>query len=136
MLCENSGEKGRQAIPIRISLQLHQCKQTRFGVIYMMVTATSSRFSLHSYVRFSGNIWASFNQSDIDVDMTAEVDTNLNDSLSSFLTQPHNLAFMLSIDWFQPYERGSYSLGAVYLIILNLPRHLRSIVIMTEWHLV
>lgn len=42
-----------------------------------------------------------------------------------FFSKDRSLAFMLNVDWFQPYERTQYSCGAVYLCILNLPRHLR-----------
>ena len=31
----------------------------------------------------------------------------------------------LNVDWFQPFERNMYSLGAIYLTIQNLPRSLR-----------
>ena len=40
-----------------------------------------------------------------------------------FLSDPLSLALAINIDWFQPYI--NYSVGAVYLVILNLPRHLR-----------
>jgi len=39
-----------------------------------------------------------------------------------FLSQPHNLAVMLNCDWFQPFEHSCYSVGVLYLVILNLPR--------------
>lgn len=32
---------------------------------------------------------------------------------------------MLNIDWFQPFKYTNYSVGAIYMTILNLPRHLR-----------
>lgn len=31
----------------------------------------------------------------------------------------------MNVDWFQPYERSTYSLGAIYLTIQNLPRNIR-----------
>ncbi len=34
------------------------------------------------------------------------------------------LGFGLNIDWFQPYKHCIYSVGAIYLTILNLPREL------------
>ncbi len=46
--------------------------------------------------------------------------------MSSFLTQPDRLALMMTVDWFNPYDRGTYSLGAVFLVVLNLPRELRN----------
>ena len=39
-----------------------------------------------------------------------------------FLDLPYNLGFMLNVDWFQPYDHVQYSVGVIYLIILNLPR--------------
>ena len=42
-----------------------------------------------------------------------------------FLSQPYNLAVMLNCDWFQPFEHSCYSVGVLYLVILNLPRSMR-----------
>ena len=42
-----------------------------------------------------------------------------------FLSEPNNLAFMLHLDWFQPFDNVSYSLGVVYLVCLNLPLDIR-----------
>ena len=42
-----------------------------------------------------------------------------------FLASPNNLAFMLNIDWFQPFKHTQYSLGVIYLVIMNLPRSKR-----------
>ena len=36
-----------------------------------------------------------------------------------------NLAWMLNIDWLQPYKHSMYSLGVIYLCCLNLPRGVR-----------
>ena len=36
-----------------------------------------------------------------------------------------SLAFILNIDWFQPYTHTRSSVGVVYLSVLNLPRFLR-----------
>ena len=36
------------------------------------------------------------------------------------------LAFLLNVDWFQPYKHVAYSVGAIYITILNLPRQLRN----------
>lgn len=40
----------------------------------------------------------------------------------AFLDVPNNLALMLNIDWFNPYEHSQYSVGVIYLVLLNLPR--------------
>ena len=45
---------------------------------------------------------------------------------SPFLSEPGNYAVMLNVDFFQPYKHLPYSLGAIYLTILNLPRGIRS----------
>ena len=39
-----------------------------------------------------------------------------------FLATPHNLALMLNIDWFCPFKHSPYSVGAIYIVIANLPR--------------
>ena len=43
-----------------------------------------------------------------------------------FLSEPGNYGLMLNMDFFQPYKHVQYSLGAVYLTVLNLPRKLRN----------
>ena len=35
------------------------------------------------------------------------------------------ICFSLNIDWFNPYEQTPYSVGAIYLDVLNLPRNER-----------
>ena len=42
-----------------------------------------------------------------------------------FLSRPYNLALMLNCDWFQPFDHSCYSVGVLYLVILNLPRSIR-----------
>ncbi len=42
-----------------------------------------------------------------------------------FLSEPHNYALMLNMDFFQPYKHVNYSVGALYCTILNLPRSVR-----------
>lgn len=43
-----------------------------------------------------------------------------------FLSQPNNYALMINVDWFQPYKRRrDISIGVIYLVFMNLPRHLR-----------
>ena len=39
-----------------------------------------------------------------------------------FLSAPRNFAFMLNVDWFQPFKHSLYSVGALYLVLMNLPR--------------
>lgn len=43
----------------------------------------------------------------------------------SYLEVPGNLALMLNIDWFQPFDHTKYSIGVIYLVIQNLPRSMQ-----------
>ena len=40
----------------------------------------------------------------------------------AFLAAPKNYAFMLNVDWFQPFKHSVYSVGALYMVLMNLPR--------------
>ena len=42
-----------------------------------------------------------------------------------FLSEPFSFAFMINVEWFQPYKHLTYSVGAIYLTIFNLPRSMR-----------
>ena len=42
-----------------------------------------------------------------------------------FLSASNSIAFMLNIDWFQPFKHRVYSIGVIYLAIMNLPRAIR-----------
>lgn len=42
-----------------------------------------------------------------------------------FLSEPYTYGLMLNIDWFKPCKHTEYSMGAIYLTIMNLPRQLR-----------
>ena len=42
-----------------------------------------------------------------------------------FFSDRCSLGLLINVDWFQPYKHVSYSVGAIYLSILNFPRHLR-----------
>ena len=44
---------------------------------------------------------------------------------SDFLKSPFCYMVTLNVDWFQLFERGVYSVGAIYLTIQNLPRSIR-----------
>ncbi len=59
---------------------------------------------------YDGNVWKSF--------MSEEYD--------NFLTVPHSYLLTLNVDWFKPFVRGTtYSTGALYLTVQNLPRQER-----------
>ena len=42
-----------------------------------------------------------------------------------FLASPHNLVLSLNVDWFCPFKHTADSVGAIYVVIQNLPRNLR-----------
>ena len=42
-----------------------------------------------------------------------------------FLFEPYTYGLILNLDWFQPYKHLAYSVGIIYLSILNLPSHVR-----------
>lgn len=44
---------------------------------------------------------------------------------SGFLASVNSLGLMLNVDWFQPHKHSPGSVGVIYLVILDLPRHLR-----------
>ena len=41
---------------------------------------------------------------------------------SSFSASSRNYALMLNVDWMQPFEHTQYSVGVMYLVLMNLPR--------------
>ena len=43
----------------------------------------------------------------------------------NFLGTANSIAFMMNIDWFQPFKHRTYSIGVIYLAIMNLPRSIR-----------
>ncbi len=43
-----------------------------------------------------------------------------------FLSQRHCLGLMINLDWFRPFKHSEYSIGAIYITVMNLPRHLRN----------
>ena len=43
----------------------------------------------------------------------------------SFLENEYSYALMINLDWFQPYKHLQYSVGVIYLSVLNLPSMLR-----------
>jgi len=67
-----------------------------------------SRASKEGYLCdvYDGRVWHTFNSTE----------------RNNFLSSPHNYLLTLNIDWFEPYKRSVYSVGAIYLSIQNLPR--------------
>lgn len=68
----------------------------------------------------------STNHSDIKDIYDACIWKDFQDYLGSpFLSLHHSFAFVLNVDWFQPYTHTTSSVGVIYLTVLNLPRTLR-----------
>ena len=42
-----------------------------------------------------------------------------------FFSLPWSYGLMLNTDWFQPFEHSIYSIGVIYIALLNLPRNIR-----------
>ena len=42
-----------------------------------------------------------------------------------FLAGNRSLGLMLNVDWFQPFKLSRYSVGVIYLVVMNLPRNER-----------
>ena len=65
---------------------------------------------------YDGEIWKTF-PSDTD---------NLHQSQFFMAkTADSHLGLMINLDWFQPFDSVSYSTGAIYGAICNLPRDVR-----------
>ena len=92
--CYHSIEKSMTAVLSRADL-LDQCEHWRSQNIPENVLADV----------YDGRVWKEF----------------LTYKSRPFLTNKHNIGLMLNCDWFQPFEHTNYSVGVLYLVILNLP---------------
>lgn len=61
-----------------------------------------------------GNVWKTFK-------------INPNDDIPFVGAPMSNIVMSLNIDWYQPYTNASYSVGAIYMTILNLDRKVRNL---------
>ena len=66
-------------------------------------------YGLHFPDVYDGTIWTDF----------------LQVEGRAFLRCKNSIVFMLNIDWFQPFKHSIYSVGVIYLAIMNLPRAIR-----------
>lgn len=55
---------------------------------------------------YDGNIWKKFQQ-------------------NNFFNSNGEYGLILNVDWFQPFKHVKYSIGVIYLVVLNLPRQIR-----------
>ena len=42
-----------------------------------------------------------------------------------FLSEKYTYGFMINVDWFQPFKHRQYSVGVIYVVLMNLPREIR-----------
>ena len=42
-----------------------------------------------------------------------------------FLSEKYTYTFMINVDWFQPFKHRKYSVGVIYVVLMNLPREIR-----------
>ncbi len=59
---------------------------------------------------YDGNIWREFQNCDG----------------TPFFSEHYSLGLMINLDWFRPFKHSEYSIGAIYITIMNLPRNLRN----------
>lgn len=83
-----------------------QCEQWR--LTYDFMNESSSTSVLSDF--YDGKIWRDF----------------LCFEGKQFLAMKNSLAFMLNIDWFQPFKHRVYSVGVIYISIMNLPWSIRN----------
>ncbi|QRV91932.1 Transposase family tnp2 [Ceratobasidium sp. AG-Ba] len=53
------------------------------------------------------------------------VDENILDRPIRFVSLPFGLSLTMNTDWFQATKEGNYSVGACYMVLNNIPRHLQ-----------
>ena len=58
---------------------------------------------------YDGHVWKTFNSLDGE----------------NFFSNKFNFGLMLNVDWFKPCKHTEYSVGAIYLTVMNLPRKVR-----------
>ena len=58
---------------------------------------------------FHGTVWKKF----------LEIDGQ------KFLSLPFTYGVTMNTDWFEPFKHYTYSVGVIYLVVMNLPRSVR-----------
>ena len=98
---------------------------------YMSVLDTLRRFLSRKDFWFKCNLW----KRDRDFHSATEILTDVFDGKvwreflfvggEPLLAGERSLGVMLNVDWFQPFKLARYSVGGIYLVIMNLPRNER-----------
>ena len=97
VFCFSSLKASLQSLVLRLGF-IEQCESTRNLISSSSLTDV-----------YDGNIWKQFQN----------VDGH------AFLSSPNNYGLLLNIDWFKPFEHSTYSVGVIFLVVLNLPRPVR-----------
>ncbi len=58
--------------------------------------------------------------------MMAMFGKNFKGNGKPFLCKPYCFGLTINLDWFRPFKHSEYSIGAIYLTIMNLPRNERN----------
>lgn len=96
--CFTSLISGLQNLILRSEF-LEQCRCTRSMVSSVGYTDV-----------YDGKIWKEF---------------QTDDDGNAFLSAENCYGLLMNVDWFQPFEHTVYSVGVIYITILNLPRLVR-----------
>jgi hypothetical protein len=91
--------------------------------VYNSIRKTIEKFASRPGFFASCEAWRSFHTNE--GFMTDVYDGKLWKEWEEYLALPGNILLMLNVDWFRPYKHTVYSVGVIYLAILNLPRTLR-----------
>jgi hypothetical protein len=106
----------------------------RYTFVYNSVISTLKTFFKRSGFMESINSWRSrklqknghlFDIMDGDVWKSFKV--RESDSRPFVESSDSNLLFSLNVDWYQPFQKGVCSIGAIYMTILNLGRQMRNL---------
>lgn len=98
---------------------------------YMSVLDTLKTFLSRKDFWFKCNLWKVGRNFDSAPDILADVFDGrvwrefLFVEGEPLLGGERSLGFMLNVDWFQPFKLARYSVGVIYLVVMNLPRNER-----------
>ena len=112
------------------------CKGNQTAYPYMVYPYTSLISSLKSLLSRSGLLkecenWRQQNMESVGAQVVSDVFQGqlwrefLECNGTPFLSQKYSIIFMLNVDWFQPFKHREYSVGVMYLAVMNLPQQLR-----------
>jgi hypothetical protein len=71
---------------------------------------------------WDGEMWQRYQYLNAKTHRPFEHTTDNADDKEELLAAPGTLALALNVDWFCPTKDGNYSMGAIYMTVLNMPR--------------